>query len=184
VARRYTLETIESGRTGVIASVGGAPWIVRAGNLVLLGSRIDPEWTGLPLSAGFVPFMDALLNRIARGELTVSAGHPDEPVALPDLVTSVLQGNRQWVVEGGAPFRPGNTGIYFLLAGRDTIGALAVNFDPGSPNSPGPRTDRCASCGAAQFRFPQRGSPAGLLPRSSDRPPRSGALGRSAAGTC
>jgi hypothetical protein len=130
VARRYTLETIESGRTGVIASVGGAPWIVRAGNLVLLGSRIDPEWTGLPLSAGFVPFMDALLNRIARGELTVSAGHPDEPVALPDLVTSVLQGNRQWVVEGGAPFRPGNTGIYFLLAGRDTIGALAVNFDP------------------------------------------------------
>jgi len=130
VARRYTLETVESGRTGVIATVGGAPWIVRAGDVVLLGSRIDPEWTGLPISAGFVPFMDALLNRIARGELTVSGGNPDEPIALPDLVTAVRQGARQWVVEGGAPFRPGDIGIYFLLAGRDTIGALAVNFDP------------------------------------------------------
>lgn len=130
VTRRYTLETVESGRTGVIAAVDGAPWIVRAGNLVLLGSRIDPEWTSLPLSAGFVPFMDALLNRIARGELTVSGGNPDEAIALPDLVTAVRQGDRQWVVEGGAPFRPGGPGIYFLLAGRDTIGALAVNFDP------------------------------------------------------
>lgn len=130
VARRYTLEPTGSGRTGVIATVGGAPWIVRTGGTVLLGSRFEPEWTGLPLSAGFVPFLDALLNRIARGELTVSGGYPDQPIALPDLVTEVRQGTRQWVVEGGAPFRPSDTGIYFLLAGRDTIGALAVNFDP------------------------------------------------------
>ncbi|MEP7325733.1 MAG: VWA domain-containing protein, partial [Gemmatimonadota bacterium] len=130
VARRYTLETTESGRTGVIATVGGAPWIVRTGSAVVLGSRLDPEWTGLPLSANFVPFMDALLNRIARGELTLSGGNPNEPIALPDLVTAVRQGARQWVVEGGAPFRPSDAGIYFLLAGRDTIGALAVNFDP------------------------------------------------------
>jgi hypothetical protein len=130
VARRYTLEPTGSGRTGVIATVGGAPWIVRAGGTVLLGSRIEPEWTGLPLSAAFVPFLDALLNRIARGELTVSGGHPDQPIALPDLVTDVRRGTERWVVEGGAPFRPSDPGIYFLLAGRDTIGALAVNFDP------------------------------------------------------
>lgn len=130
VARRYTLEPTGSGRTGVIGTVGGAPWIVRTANVVLLGSRLDPEWTSLPLSAGFIPFMDALLNRIARGELTVSGGFPGAPIALPDLLTEVRQENRQWVVEGGAPFRPPETGIYFLLAGRDTIGALAVNVDP------------------------------------------------------
>lgn len=39
-------------------------------------------------------------------------------------------GERSWRAEGGAPFRPGEPGIHFLLSGRDTIGALAVNFDP------------------------------------------------------
>jgi hypothetical protein len=130
VAKRYALESATSGRTGVIATVGGEPWIVRAGSVVLLGSRIDPEWTGLPLTAGFVPFMDALLNRIARGELTVTGAYPGDPIELPDLVTEVRRDDRRWPVEGGAAFRPAESGIHFLLAGRDTIGALAVNFDP------------------------------------------------------
>ena len=130
VEQRYTLESLGSGRTGVMATVGGAPWIVRGGGVVLLGSRIDPAWTGLPLSAAFMPFMDALLNRVARGEITLSGGFPGDPVALPDQVTEVTLGERRWRAEGGAPFRPAETGIHFLLSGRDTVGALAVNFDP------------------------------------------------------
>ncbi len=130
IERRYTLEPVGSGRTGVIATAGGAPWIVRGGDVVLLGSRLDPEWTALPLSAAFMPFMDALLNRVARGEITLAEGYPDTPVTLPDRVTGVSAGERRWTVEGGAPFRTAQPGIHFLLAGRDTIGALAVNFDP------------------------------------------------------
>ena len=39
-----------SGRTGVLATVGGEPWMVRSGDVVLLGSRLDPAWTDLPVS--------------------------------------------------------------------------------------------------------------------------------------
>lgn len=130
VEQRYILEPIGSGRTGVMATVTGAPWIVRGGGVVLLGSRIDPAWTGLPLSAAFMPFMDALLNRVSRGEITLTGGFPLEPVSLPDQVTEVRLGERSWRAEGGAPFRPGESGIHFLLSGQDTVGALAVNFDP------------------------------------------------------
>jgi hypothetical protein len=51
-------------------------------------------------------------------------------VALPDLVTAVRAGDRSWRVEGGAAFRPPDVGTYYLLAGPDTVGALAVNVDP------------------------------------------------------
>ena len=74
VARRYLLQSSGSGRTGVLATVAGEPWIVRSGDVVLLGSRLEPEWTELPLSAGFMPFMDLLLNRLARGEVIARPG--------------------------------------------------------------------------------------------------------------
>lgn len=130
VEQRYTLVPSGSGRTGVMATVGGEPWIVRGAGVVLLGSRLDPAWTGLPVSAAFMPFMDALLNRVARGEITLTGGFPQDPVSLPDQVTEVRMGDRRWAAEGGAPFRPAEPGIHFLLAGQDTVGALAVNFDP------------------------------------------------------
>ncbi len=82
VLRRYTLEPLRpSAAQGVVASVGGSPWIVRTENIVLVGSRFDPTWSGLPLSARFVSFMDALINRIARGQLALLAGAPGDACA-------------------------------------------------------------------------------------------------------
>ncbi|MEO8294697.1 MAG: hypothetical protein ABI613_04200, partial [Gemmatimonadota bacterium] len=130
IDRRYILVPSGSGRTGVMATVNQSPWIVRGNGVVLLGSRVDPAWTGLPLSAEFMPFMDALINRIARGELSVVAAFPGVPLPLPDLVTEVRFKDQRWPVEGGAPFLPREVGIHFLMAGADTVGALAVNFDP------------------------------------------------------
>jgi hypothetical protein len=130
VLRRYRLEPAGSGRTGVVATVAGQPWLVRTGDIVLLGSRLDPSWTELPVSAGFMPFMDLLLNRLARGEISIGEGAPGDPIPVPDLVTSVRQGDREWRVEGGGNFRPGDVGAYYLLAGRDTLGAIAANLDP------------------------------------------------------
>lgn len=130
VMRRYQLIPAGSGRTGVVATVGGAPWIVRSRGVVLLGSRVDPAWTSLPLTAAFVPFMDALLNRVARGEVVLASGSPGAAVTLPDQVTELRRENRRWSFEGGAEFRPPEAGIYFLLAGADTVGALSVNADP------------------------------------------------------
>jgi len=131
VTRRYRLEPVRaSARAGVVATTAGEPWIVRDGDVVLLGSRLDPAWTALPLGAGFMPFMDALVNRLARGQTATLQGAVGDAVLLPDLVTEVAQGTRRWHAEGGAAFHPPAPGAYFLLAGRDTVGALAVNLDP------------------------------------------------------
>jgi hypothetical protein len=130
VIRRYALQSTGSGRTGVLATVNGAPWIVRGANVILLGSRLEPDWTDLPVSAGFMPFMDVLLNRLARGEAALESGAPGDPVQLPDLVTEVRRGDRDWRVEGGGVFQPPEPGVYFLQSGRDTVGAISVNPDP------------------------------------------------------
>ena len=144
VTRRYALQSTGSGRTGVLATVNGTPWLVRGGNVILLGSRLEPEWTDLPVSAGFMPFMDVLLNRLARGEVALDQGSPGDPIPLPDLVTDVRQGDRSWRVEGGGLFQPPEPGVYFLQSGRDTVGAISVNPDP--------RESRLARASDAQTR--------------------------------
>jgi hypothetical protein len=77
-----------------------------------------------------MPFMDALLNRFARGEVTLADGAPGDPVPLPDHATAVRQGDREWPVEGGGFFRPPDVGAYYLLAAEDTVGAITANLDP------------------------------------------------------
>jgi hypothetical protein len=79
VTRRYRIETGTGGAetdSSVLATVNGEPWLVRdgggGGTLLLLGSRLDTAWTALPATPGFVPFVDALVNRLARGEAPVA----------------------------------------------------------------------------------------------------------------
>jgi len=116
---------------GVLLAVGGAPWAVRSagGAIILLGSRLEPEWTELPLSAEFVPLIDFLTNRAVRGELALLEAAPGDPVSLPDAATAVVREGRSRDVEGGGAFRAADIGLDFILAGRDTIGVVAVNPD-------------------------------------------------------
>jgi hypothetical protein len=131
VLRRYALGPLRPSATeGIAATAGGAPWIVRTGDLVLLGSRLDPAWTTLPVSAGFMSFMDAVVNRLARGRLDLLQGAPGDAVPLPDQATEVVREEHRWQVEGGAGFRAPAPGIYFVLAGRDTVGGVSINPDP------------------------------------------------------
>jgi hypothetical protein len=160
ILRRYSLRSGGSGRTGVLATVAGAPWIVRSGDIVLLGSRLEPAWTDLPVSAGFMPFMDVLLNRLARGEIALAQGAAGDPIALPDLVTEVRQGDRQWRVEGGGLFHPTESGVHFLLSGRDTIGAISINPDP--------RESRLTRAGDTQVRRLWRGARVVDLPDAGE----------------
>jgi len=76
VVRRYRIEgaaSREQGGGDVPATVNGEPWVVRSAGVVLLGSRLDTTWTQLPAAPGFVPFVDALVNRIVMGEANVAA---------------------------------------------------------------------------------------------------------------
>ncbi len=130
ITRRHRLVFQGGAPTDVLVTAAGEPWAARSGRLVLVGSRMDPEWTALPLEAGFVPFLDALVNRAARGELIHMVAAPGDRVLMPDRVTTVSAGARQWTIEGGSAFRPAETGPHFLLAARDTIGVLSVNPDP------------------------------------------------------
>ena len=70
VTRRYRLEGASD---EVLATVNGEPWLVRAGNVVILGSRLDTAWTALPTTPSFVPFIDALVNRVVVGEVEVTS---------------------------------------------------------------------------------------------------------------
>jgi len=78
VARRYRVDAIgDASRSKgedstVLATVNGEPWLVRDAGVLLVGSRLDTAWTVLPAVPAFVPFVNALVNRLARGEAPVS----------------------------------------------------------------------------------------------------------------
>ena len=129
VQRRYTLEHTGSGGE-VLATVSGAPWLVRSGDVLLIGSRLDPAWTGLPLSASFVPFLDAVLTRAARGDLVSPVVVAGEPYRLPERTTAVGHDGVLAGVEGGALWTPHSSGVFHLLGRADTLGAISVRLDP------------------------------------------------------
>jgi hypothetical protein len=79
VMRRYRIEAGTGERSvtmdrdpSVLATVNGDPWLVREGGVVLVGSRLDTAWTALPTTPAFVPFLEALVNRLARGEAAIA----------------------------------------------------------------------------------------------------------------
>ena len=94
VARR--LELTGGVPSDVLATVNGAPWAVRDGPLVLVGSALDTSWTALPRLSGFVPFLDALVHVAAGGGRGVadSIGDPgvELRVAGGDTVGAVVRG--------------------------------------------------------------------------------------------
>ena len=132
VLRRYRLEPATARSRGeVLGRVGGEPWLVRTGRTVVVGSRFVPEETDLPLSAGFVPAVAALILRVARGSEGIVTAAPGDPVALPAGVTGLGGSEGDPAAAGVVPTAaPPVPGAYPLLAGRDTVGMLVVASDP------------------------------------------------------
>jgi len=129
VYRRYAIESTGSGEGEILLTAGGEPWLVRSGDMTLVASRLDPDWTALPLSAGFMPFMDLLVNRVARGEVARLVIPTGEAVMVPDRVTGVASAAGVERVEGGAPWRPVAPGLHWLLNESDTIGVIEARHD-------------------------------------------------------
>ena len=130
VFRRYRLV----GSGPVYATVNGEPWLVRSGDVVVAASRMEPDWTRLPVSAVFVPFVDLIINRIAAEEVWIVRASPGDVVELPMNASVVLGSSTAEVTRVPANHRvvaPPAPGVYFLRsASGDTVGALEVNGDP------------------------------------------------------
>src|ERR1019366_9977006 len=102
----------------------------RSDDVLLLGSRLDPGWTALPLSASFVPFLDAVLPGASRGDVVGPVVIAGEAYRLPERATAVVRDGVVTLVEGGAAWTPRMAGVFHLLAGTDTLGAISVRLDP------------------------------------------------------
>ncbi|MEX0690473.1 MAG: VWA domain-containing protein [Gemmatimonadales bacterium] len=137
VARRHR---IEGGEEGVVATVGGTPWIVRAGDVVLVGSRLEPDWTDLPTAAAFLPFLDALINQVAAADAWVVEAWPGARVQLPEGGVRLAGDPNAIAVSGdGVVTAPAAAGVWLAVRGADTVGALVVNADAReSPLTPAP----------------------------------------------
>jgi hypothetical protein len=127
VTRRYQLK----GTGQVLATAGGEPWLVRDHDLVIVGSRMEQDWTGLPTSAGFVPFLDHVINDLATSGMTIVGGTPGSTVTVPPTVDRLITRHGSEPVPSdhrlAAPLDPG---VYFLTGPTgDTTGALEVNHD-------------------------------------------------------
>jgi hypothetical protein len=94
VMRRLRLESTGSGRSGVLAASNRDPWLVRSGPVLLLGSRLEPEWTDLPVTAGFMRFVDSCSIGWRAASSSRSTPHPAIPSRLPDVADAVSQGER------------------------------------------------------------------------------------------
>lgn len=128
VRRRYRL----SGTGTVLATAGGEPWLVRDGAVTIVASRLEDGWTSLPTSVGFLPFLEALVSRVAVRVERIAAVEPGEVVAAPQEAVALATPRGAVTIAGDrrivAPLEPG---VYFALgATGDTVGAVEVNADP------------------------------------------------------
>lgn len=132
VRSRWRLEPTGVGDSAdVLARAGGDAWVVRTGHVILVGSRLVPDETTLPLTGAFVPFVAALVNRLVRGDGGVREAIPGDPVALEGRVTALARGDSVIAVRAGSVIAaPAVPGVWALRAGRDTVGMLVVGPDP------------------------------------------------------
>lgn len=132
VRQRYRLAGADGEEGAALALAGGEPWLVRDGEAVVLASRIEEAWTDLPLRPAFIPFLDALVNRVSAGEAWQIVAAPGDVVRLPGTARQLLLPRGAMAVAPGVPIdAPVDPGTFFLTdAAGDTVGALLVNPDP------------------------------------------------------
>jgi hypothetical protein len=128
---RYRLGALGAEPDGdVLARAGGEAWLVRHGRVIVLGSRLVPDETTLPVSGAFVPFLSALVNRIARGESGVIEVVPGGVLTLPDRASAMTVGDSLVALRAGdVVVAPAAPGLYALRAGADTVAMLVVAAD-------------------------------------------------------
>ncbi len=136
VVSRYRLVRAGTGLSDTLATAAGDPWIVAGPGYVLLGSRLEPSSTTLPLRAAFVPWLADMIGlRLAAPSGDAGApiqAAPGAPIRLPEGADAIENsaGVRR-SVSGNQATAPAERGVWFILHGARRIGAIAVNAPPG-----------------------------------------------------
>ena len=114
----YDLVSAGAATTDTLVRVGANPWAVAGPNYVLIASPADADATELPVRAGFVPWLDALLaERLsAAGGLARSVA-PGARVEVPSGITALEapDGTTRTVIAGNTVQAPWKSGTYFWL---------------------------------------------------------------------
>ena len=136
VAERYRLVAQDGAGSDTLATAAGEPWIVAGPGYVLLGSRLDPAATTLPVRAPFVPWLaDVIGLRLAAPPGEFGAPIPVLPGAMvrvpggADALESPAGARRD--ASGERITAPAERGVWFILRGGRRVGAIVVNAPPG-----------------------------------------------------
>jgi hypothetical protein len=135
VAERYHLRREGAAPSDTLATAGSDAWIVAGPGYVLLGSRLDPAATTLPVRATFVPWLaDVLGLRLGApaGDLGVPIeAAPGDAITLPagsDAIENAVGTRRS--VANERTTAPLERGVWFVLRGGRRIGAIVVDAPP------------------------------------------------------
>ena len=135
VTERYRLVRAGVAPSDTLATAGADPWVVAGPGYVLLGSRLDPAATQLPVRAPFVPWLaDMLALRLGAPAGDVGApldALPGRPIRLPagaETLESV--GGSRRTVTAELMDAPDERGVWFVLRGGRRVGAVVVNAPP------------------------------------------------------
>ena len=135
VSERYRLVREGAAASDTLASAGGEPWVVAGPGYVLVGSRLEPAATQLPVRAPFVPWLaDMLALRLGAPAGDVGApidALPGRPVRLPagaEALESSAGARRS--VTNEVMDAPDERGVWFVLRAGRRIGAIVVNTPP------------------------------------------------------
>lgn len=135
VTERYQLVRAGVAVADTLATAGGEPWVVAGPGYVLLGSRLDPAATQLPVRAPFVPWLaDMLALRLGAPAGDVGSpvdALPGGPIRLPaGAETLESAGGSRRSVTAEVMDAPEERGVWFVLRGGRRVGAVVVNAPP------------------------------------------------------
>jgi hypothetical protein len=135
VTERYQLVHAGVAAADTLATAGGEPWVVAGPGYVLVGSRLDPAATQLPVRAPFVPWLaDMLALRLGAPAGDVGSpidAQPGRPIRLPaGAETLESTGGSRRSVTAELMDAPEERGVWFVLRGGRRVGAVVVNAPP------------------------------------------------------
>jgi len=133
VSLLYPIVPVAGAVADTLLLAGGALWAVAGDGYAIIASPLDPSATSLPVRAAFVPWLGELLSqRLNEEPIALRAANPGATVTLPPWVTGWLpdSGGAPESVVGGEVTAPATPGVYFLLRGPATVGAIVVNPEP------------------------------------------------------